>query len=279
MESNVRSMARETASFSDCRFHGLISMGVPVGISFQSSSISSFVTAIQPSVQSCKACAFPTHAYSLGSPCSMMSPPGRPVSWRSQDRGDLDTRCEKLCKSGCWGFANRVCKCPRESDDLHAESSVLSACHQARLCTSVFPVLVIEAPVFARSCRRRPDLLGHWVVVQTADKKIEVSPRRDVAFVSNCICHCQFIACDVRLFRQGSVRDVRHRGRLLCHRGGWLRVRRLGCHWPGICSGRRRAQIRAGSRRIAGHERGLSLIASTTRSMLYPFTMPAFTTS
>jgi len=30
---------------------------------------------------------------------------------------------------------------------------------------------------------------------------------------------------------------------------------------------------------IAGHERGLSLIASTTRLMQYPFTMPDFTTS
>src|ERR1700690_823589 len=54
---------------------GLISIGVPTPTSFQISSISSFVTATHPSVQSCRTWAFPTHAYSLGRPCSMMSPP------------------------------------------------------------------------------------------------------------------------------------------------------------------------------------------------------------
>ena len=39
-------------------------------------AISSFVTATHPSVQSCRTCDFPTHEYSFGSPCSIMSLPG-----------------------------------------------------------------------------------------------------------------------------------------------------------------------------------------------------------
>lgn len=56
--------------------YGRISIGVPSGTAFQISSISSFVTAIQPSVQSLAWCEAPIQLYPFGKPCTNTSPPG-----------------------------------------------------------------------------------------------------------------------------------------------------------------------------------------------------------
>ena len=55
---------------------GSIWIGVPSATARQISSISSFVTAMQPSVQSRRRCALPSQPKPLGNPCTMMSPPG-----------------------------------------------------------------------------------------------------------------------------------------------------------------------------------------------------------
>src|SRR5437588_12645349 len=74
-EDHVGAVPIEVSAFDERRLrlvfgraHGLISTGVPFGTSFQISSISASVTAMQPSVQSCSLCAAPTNAYLGGSP-------------------------------------------------------------------------------------------------------------------------------------------------------------------------------------------------------------------
>jgi hypothetical protein len=65
---------------------GRISITVPLRTARQISSISSSVTAMQPSVQSLSLCAAPTAQKPFGSPCTNTSPPGETPIWRADAR-------------------------------------------------------------------------------------------------------------------------------------------------------------------------------------------------